>query len=308
MGLFSRFGHQKNGAQQVVLVLGATGKIGNATVNELSKRNPKIEILASGRDINSEKLKTLSKLENVRSVQVDVNDETSIKRTLKENNVTRVYLVTPPSQERAAVAKNLAYAVKGTKVKFLLVLSVTSAEVKDTVFGKQFSEVEAVTRKSGVSYAFVRLPLFTDNVFLSKQSIQEQGKMYGPAGGSAKFGTVAVGDVAKASATILNDPAKHHGKTYDLISDHFTYEEMAKTFSKALGKEVTYVEISYEAAKKAYMEFGFPEWQTDGVLELYKLIDAKYEGYLQDGDLESIMEDKPTRTETYIQNVAPMFQ
>jgi len=28
--------------------------------------------------------------------------------------------------------------------------------------------------------------------------------------------------------------------------------------------------VSYEDAKKAYMGMGFPEWQTDGIMELYQ--------------------------------------
>jgi uncharacterized protein YbjT (DUF2867 family) len=72
----------------------------------------------------------------------------------------------------------------------------------------------------------------------------------------------------------MADPSEHAGKTYKLVSPAFSLNNMAAAaFSKTLGKEVKATTVPYDAAKEAFMGMGFPEWQTDGILELYKCID-----------------------------------
>jgi hypothetical protein len=58
-----------------------------------------------------------------------------------------------------------------------------------------------------------------------------------------------VRDTGAVAARILRDPDKHHAKTYELTGTQSTYEEFAKVFSEVLGKPVTYVEASLEAAE-----------------------------------------------------------
>ena len=62
-------------------------------------------------------------------------------------------------------------------------------------------------------------------------------------------------DVAKAGAAILVDPTKHANKTYTIISDRHTYNDVAAAFSEALGKTVTYNRVSYDAAKQALLNW-----------------------------------------------------
>jgi hypothetical protein len=101
---------------------------------------------------------------------------------------------------------------------------------------------------------------------------------------------VAVADVGKADADILADPSKHYGKTYKLVAPPFALNAMAAAFSKVLGKEVKQTSVSFVAAKKAFMGMGFPEWQTDGIMELYKSIDedSQVTNESETGDIEKI--------------------
>ena len=155
-----------------------------------------------------------------------------------------------------------------------MVVSVLTVEHTDTVFGKQFTEIEGIITKLGVPYTFLRLPLFVENYFGYKETIQKMSTIIIPVNPTKPYTPVVVDDAGKASAAVLADPSKHTNKAYAIISDYHTHNDVAKAFSEALGKEVTITNITYEDAKKGMMGIGYPEWQVDGGMELYKLIDS----------------------------------
>lgn len=67
-------------------------------------------------------------------------------------------------QDRAALVANAIAAAKAASVPFILVVSVSSAG-EPTIFGAQLGEVEASVKASGIPFAILQLPLFTDNLW-----------------------------------------------------------------------------------------------------------------------------------------------
>ena len=129
--------------------------------------------------------------------------------------------------------------------------------------------------------------------------------------GPTKLYTPAVvGDAGKATAAILVESSKHANKTYPIVSDHHTHTDVAKTFSEALGKEVTVTTNSYEDAKKYLMGVGLPEWQVDGILELYKLIDSRSPTTNQENlsKFKDTTGEDPTNLNGWVNAVAPAFK
>jgi len=157
---------------------------------------------------------------------------------------------------------------------------------------------------------FLRLPFFVENLWGFKDSIVGQGAIYCPVDPTKPHTPVVVEDAGKAGAAILADPSKHAGKTYTIVSDRYTYNDVAQGFSKALGKEIKYNRVPYEAAKQAFFGMGLPEWQTDGVLELFKLFDsgAPETNTADLSDYEKITGEKPTSLSAWITKYAPGFQ
>ena len=291
----------------VVLVIGASGNIGTATVAALSaKYADKVEIHAGVRNPDkADKLKTIA---GVSVVQATMGEKENLKRVLKE--VDSLYIVIPGAKDRTALTVATAEAAKEAGVKFLLVLSVPTANLTDTVFGAQLSEVEDKVGKLGVPYAFLRLPFFVENLWLFKDSIVGQGAIYYPVDPDKPYTSVVVEDAGKAAAAILVDPSKHAGKTYTLVSHRNTYSDVAQGFSEVLGKEITYNRVSYEAGKEAFLGMGLEEWLADGVLELYKLLDsgAPETNIADMSDYEKITGEKPTSLKAWITKYAPGFQ
>ena len=221
----------------VVFVIGASGNIGAATVAALSaKYADQVEIRAGVR--NPDKADKLKSLANVTIVQATMGNKENLTGILK--GVDALYIVTPPSGNRAQLAISTAEAAKTAGVKHLGVVSVTTARLPNTIIGRQFVEIESTIGQLGVPYTFVRLPFFAENFWGSKATIAAQGAIITPADPEKPFGLVTAEDAGEAGAAILVNPAKHAGKTYDLISDVVTYNDIVSSFSKALGKEIKY--------------------------------------------------------------------
>jgi hypothetical protein len=58
------------------------------------------------------------------------------------------------------------------------------------------------------------------------------------------------------------------------------------------------------------MGMGFPEWQVDGIMELYKYIDEGSEvtNESDNGDIEKITGEKPLTIEAWVEQNAAGFQ
>ena len=162
----------------------------------------------------------------------------------------------------------------------------------------------------GVPYTILRLPFFVENYFGLKDSIKGQGAIYCPVDGTKPFTTVVVADAGKASAAILADTLKHVNKTYIIISDCHTYNGIAATFSEVLGKTVSYNRVPYDAAKQAFLGAGVPNWQIEGLWELYKMIDsgAPETNEANTSHFHQITGEQPTSLKTWVSQVKSAFQ
>ena len=125
---------------------------------------------------------------------------------------------------------------------------------------------------------------------------------------SKRIPIISMDDVGLAAAVIMSSPEKHAGKTYLMVSDRRTYNDIAKLFSEALGKDVKYIQQSYEEMKKALIQLGLPEWNADGALEFVKEVnDDKYKDG-NDNDFTTITGQKPTTIEAWFARNAGMFK
>ncbi|XP_011406334.1 PREDICTED: uncharacterized protein LOC105314089 [Amphimedon queenslandica] len=289
----------------LVLVTGASGNIGAATVSVLAEKYAdKVEIRAGAR--NPDKIPARP---NVTVVKAVLGDKDQLKEPLKGVDV--LYIVTPGAEDRASLTIRTAEAAKEAGVKFILVVSVPTVILPDTIFGKQLSEIEDKVSKLGIPYSFLRLPMFVENIWGSKDTIVSQSAFYAPQSPDKPAIYIAVEDAAKAGAAILANYSKHNGKGYTIQSDRYANAELAAAFTEALGKEVKFVQVPPEAAKQAMVGKGWPEWQVDGILELLKLIE---EGapVLTAGDdgqaLKSLTGEEPTSMKAWVTKNAPGFK
>ena len=295
-------------SKPTVFVLGCSGSIGSATVRALSRKcSDTLNILAGTRDTASEKVASLRSLPGVTILHADMNNKEGLRDLL--TGVTSLFIVTPTNGFRLAIGA--AEVAKASGVKHILTVSVLTVELTDTIYGKQYGELESSVKHLQIPYTFIRLPPFVDNYWAYKRPIQQNSSFSTPADPTKPFSAVVVEDAGKAAAAIMADPEKHYGKTYKLISNRHTLNELAAAFSQALGKNVKYERISYNDCRRRLVEVvGFSEEDADGILEIYRLTDEECP-MLDDPEMShfnQITGEKPTSLKEWVNEVTPAFK
>lgn len=295
-------------SKPVVFVIGASGSVGTATVTALSaKYADKVEIRAGmRRPEKAEKLKTLP---NVTTVQATMGDSKLVDTF---TGVSTLFIVTATSKDRAELTIKTAEYAKQAHVKHIVLVSLLMVDYPEKIFGGQLSQVERSVSKLGVPYTFVRPSFFMENYILfMKQSIVEQGAIFYPVDPDVPFMPLALQDLGNVFATILVNPEKHANKTYRVYGDRHSHGDFAKELSKLLGREIKYIRIPYEVMKKGMLDTGaVEEWQADGVLEGFQLIDAG-SPVMAGNDLgvyKSITGEDPTSYKEWLANNLGAFQ
>ena len=295
-------------SKPTVFVLGCSGSIGSATIRALSRKySDTLNILAGTRDTASEKVASLRSLPGVTILHADMNNKEGLRDLL--TGVTSLFIVTPTNGFRLAI--DAAEVAKASGVKHILTVSVLTVELTDTIYGKQYGELESSVKHLQIPYTFIRLPPFVDNYWAYKRPIQQNSSFSTPGDPTKPFSAVVVEDAGKAAAAIMAEPEKHYGKTYKLISNRHTLNELAAAFSQALGKNVKYERISYNDCRRRLVEVvGFSEEDADGILEIYRLTDEECP-MVDDPEMShfnQITGEKPTSLKEWVNEVTPAFK
>jgi len=151
-------------------------------------------------------------------------------------------------------------------------------------------QIEAAVRDSGIPFTVLRPNLFMQSMFLFAPSIAGEG-MFSASSKGAKIGLVDARDVAEAVLCAARGDA-HLDRTYALTGPTaISFADAADQLSRALGREITYVEIMPLEGilplevRKSMIRAGVPGWYADALLELFELINTVARGTLTDGVL-----------------------
>lgn len=142
-----------------------------------------------------------------------------------------LYINTPPTENRVQLTISTVELAKKAGVKHVAVASMTTADLTDTIFGRQFNEIEEKIPKLGIPYTFIRLPRFMENYLGYKDTVVNQGAVYGPADPEKKSPAIAVEDGGKALAAILVNPSSYANDTIDIISNYHSFNDLVQGFS-----------------------------------------------------------------------------
>ena len=226
--------------QGKVLVTGATGGTGRATVDELLARGHQVRALAHGQDDRSQKLEE----RGVEVVYGDLLDFGQVRSALK--GTQRAYFIYPIRPGILEATAYFAQAAKEAGVDGLVNMSQVSAreEAKSHAASNHWLS-ERVFDWSGLTVAHIRPTYFAEWLLQLAPQIRE-GKLHVPFG-TGRHAPIASEDQGRVIAGILEDPAAHRGKIYPLFGPvEYTYREMAQVLSRVLGKEVEYEQVSFE--------------------------------------------------------------
>jgi uncharacterized protein YbjT (DUF2867 family) len=240
------------------LVTGAAGDVGSALCDHLLERGFNVRAMVRGMDERSAKLAA-------RGAEIAVGDLRDLHAAHRAiEGCDRIYFGMSVSPAYLEATINVAAVAKHHKVGALVNLSqmtVSQMGITSTTDSPQQKLhwlAEQALDWSGLPVVTIRSTAFLDTFFLklSIQSIRQHRQMRLPFG-AGKISPIASADVARVAASILQTPADHIGKVYELTglrSQRMT--DIAEEFSKALGQKITYVDVPWEPWRQALEDSG----------------------------------------------------
>jgi uncharacterized protein YbjT (DUF2867 family) len=113
---------------------------------------------------------------------------------------------------------------------------------------------------SGLPVVTIRPTMFLETLLpLAGPAIRDRGRIELPFG-LGKTSPVAAANVASVVANILADPGPHRGRIYELTGPRSQdMSGIAREYSDALNREITYVDVPPDAWERALETVGLPE-------------------------------------------------
>jgi len=216
--------------------------------------------------------------------------------------IDSVFLLTPFTEHTVHYTELAVAGAKHAGVKFILRLSASLADAKagHAVSSNQ-GKADDLVAASGIPFAVLRPTYFFTNMLGEAGSIKASGSVYGCSGPDAKWSSIHPDDIADAAVVILTHPSKHHSQRYDLTgNDVLTNTEYYGLVSKAIGKEIKYVDVGPEAYKQTLLGHKVPEWTADGVIYLESV---KKNGYAHavSPNLKNITGKEPRTVASFVE-------
>ena len=232
--------------QGKVLVTGATGDTGRATVHELLARGHEVRALAHSQDDRSKRLQE----RGVEVVYGDLLDFGQVRAAL--SGVQRAYFVYPIRPGILQATAYFAQAAKEAGVDGIVNMSQKSArEDARSHAATDHWLSERVFDWSGLTVVHIRPTYFAEWLLYLAPMIKA-GLLHVPFG-TGKHAPITAEDQGGVIAGILEDPAAHKGKIYPLFGPvEYTYEETAQVLSRVLGRPVQYKHVAFEDFQKAF--------------------------------------------------------
>ncbi len=272
----------------MILVTGANGKLGGATIDFLLKKNPFATIAGLVRDRG--KGEALQQ-KGARIRIGDYFDYNSLQEAFKRVD-TLVFISSGTVARRVEQHQHVVNAARENGVKHILYTSFLGVSEKTSgIFNDHFITEKDITA-SGISYTIFRNTFYTDVLPMLLGDALQSGHLYYPSG-NAKINIAARVDMAEAMANVVLNPELHINKVYEITSANaYSFDDIARMLGEAAGKQVTYTEISFEQLKEGLKHTGLPEGMIGMIANISKMISNRYLDHT-DPVLENLLQRKP---------------
>jgi uncharacterized protein YbjT (DUF2867 family) len=272
-----------NSKVKTFLVTGATSMVGKELVKGLSTNSKNIRIKAAGR--SEENIKRIINSDKVESIRFDYARPETLREAVRD--VDSIFLITPFQSDMVELTSNLLREIKNAgNIKQIVKLSVLRGDDADKgiISDKLHLQTEKMIEDSGIAYTFLCPTIFMQNFtdsYLLLPKRGEVGTFYLPAG-DGKVSFVDVRDIVKIAVQVLtnNDSGIHNGNAYNITGpEALSFGDAARILSEQVGKNISYINISEDDARRRMKDIGYDEWRINFLIELYNLIRL---GYLSD--------------------------
>lgn len=284
----------------MILVTGATGNFGRATLDALKAKNTPInEFAAMVR--SSEKAHNL-KAKGISLIEGDYNDYTSLVKAF--TGVTKLLFISSNDFEnRLTQHKNVVTAAKEAGVQHIIYTSFQRKNETENSPVAFLNEVHIQTEEwiktSGISYTILQNNSYFENIlfYLSDDVLNSKHLSLPAADGKSAWALRA--DMAEAAAEVLTTSG-HNNKVYNLSNIcSYSYQDVVDILSDIKQTKFTYSSPSSEVYQKNLIEAGIPN-EYIGLMDGLAVAQAQGEYDVISKDLEQLLGRKPTSLKTFL--------
>jgi NAD(P)H dehydrogenase (quinone) len=237
----------------MIVVTGATGKLGHLVIAALLKKMPASSIIAAVR--NMEKARDILAL-GVQVRYADYNMPSTWDDALR--GADRVLLISSNEiGQRTIQHRSVIDAASRARVTLLAYTSILHADTSPLLLAREHRETEATLRGSGVPFVLLRHGWYTENYTSGVRAALARGAVFGCAG-NGRISSAARADYAEADAAVLT-AEDQDGRIYELAGDtSYTLTEFAAEISRQSGKNIRYMNLSETEYKHLLVKAGLP--------------------------------------------------
>jgi len=282
-----------------ILITGATGHLGKATINALLNKGVnagKISALVR----NEKKAQDLKEM-GIKILVADYEDYNSLVKAFA--CVDQLLFISGSDvMNRNQQQQNVVKAAVEAKVKHVIYTSALNRlpiEQSAISFVSQAHvKTEQWLAESGLNYTILQNSLYADVIPQFIGDVLNTQTIYLPAA-QGKTAFVVRTDIAEAAAAVLTSDG-HNGKTYKITNtESYTYQNVADIISDITGKSITYISPTVEDFTATLENAGLPA-ETIGGFTAFALAQANDEFNVTGTDLEVLLNRKPTNLKEYL--------
>jgi uncharacterized protein YbjT (DUF2867 family) len=225
---------------ETVLVGGATGRQGNAVVDELLSRGYRVRALTRSPD--GKKAMALAG-RGAEVVRGDYGDRASLDAAM--TGVRKVFFYSGFSRNELEEGLNVLAAAKEAGIEHLIYSSGAAAEPGKGIPGAKM-DIELAVVESGLSYTVFRPVAFLENYAAMKKRIASAGITDSRAP-DRMLHFIAVRDIGLFVGEAFAHPDRWQGVAINIAGDRLTVQEHVDVFSEVMGQPVQYNRMPLDA-------------------------------------------------------------
>lgn len=239
----------------MILVTGATGKLGMAVIQNLLKRTPADQVAAL---VHDEGKAAGLKGKGVKLCVGNYNDIPSLDRAMQE--VEKVLLISGTEKDRIQQHQNVVDAAKRAGVELIAYTSraVKGQDISNPLMAGHFA-TEDYIKNSGISYALLRNALYMDVIplYVGGEKVFETGISLPAGDGKVSFALRS--ELGEATANLLAEEGPKSQVYERTSSEAWSYYDVANALAELSGREVKYTPIEKPEFEARMRKRGLPE-------------------------------------------------
>lgn len=246
----------------MIVVTGATGKLGRHVIAGLLEKVPADQIVAA---VRSPEMAADFAARGVQVRRADYSKPETLRAAFE--GADKVLLISGNEiGQRVPQHQAVIEAAKAVGANLLAYTSILHADSSPLALVPEHKATEENIRASGVPFVFLRNGWYLENQTEQLGPAVQQGAIIGSAG-EGRFASAARADYAAAAVAVLTE-AGHENKIYELVGDApYTLSELAAEVSKHAGKPVSYTNLPPKDYENMLVSFGLPPFMAAALVD-----------------------------------------